>query len=110
MKSVKVLGVYGGSSGRDRLLSKHLADLLKAVQDAGAACERIDLEEKLDLLRNAEPSKKFVSPAAEELADNVLWADVLIVATPVHWRLPSLLTTAFIHHERNRSRPWYAHH
>ena len=97
---IKVLGVFGGSihERSDSILRGQMARLLDSMREKDALVEYHELGKVLKKLENTLPSKAFLSEEAVFLAGKVRWADILIIATPVHWRLPSLTTVAFIHH------------
>ncbi len=97
---IKVLAAYGGSElpNEDTTLRDNVNRFLRAAQLAGALTEFCDLKDHFSnqLIGNARPSKE-IRPGLEGLAAKVMRADILALATPVHWRLPSMLMTAFVH-------------
>lgn len=99
-KPIQVLLLYGGSEfGSENLTLRYNCNkLLGALNKLSAEVEFCDLKDWFgkEYIGNARPSKQ-VRPTLELLRDKVLAADVLILATPVHWRLPSMLMVAFIH-------------
>ncbi len=100
MEKIKVLGIWGGASdeSEDRTLSNQFRRVMEFMGRAGAKIETDDPREYLKTLENARPGKDFISPEAKVLGEKVLEADIIIIATPVHWRLPSATIVAFIHH------------
>jgi multimeric flavodoxin WrbA len=100
MKKIQVLGIWGGDldETKDKTLRDHFGRVMEFMGRAGAHIEVAAPIESLKKIQNAQPGKNFISPAAKSLAKKVLQADILIVATPVHWRGPSVPIVAFIHH------------
>jgi multimeric flavodoxin WrbA len=100
MDPIRVLGIYGGDPTfrHDRTLCAQFDSLLASMANMGAKTSGAILGDHLARLANAQPGKQFDSRNAELLGQKVMAADVLIIATPVHWRKPSLLTSAFIDH------------
>lgn len=98
-KKIRALIVYGGSlsSKRDRTLKKHARRLGTALTKGGAGVKRVNLEDYPFKVKNADPSKKILR-GLKPLHDGVVAADIVVLVTSVHWRLPTHPMVAFIHH------------
>lgn len=99
-REIRVLAAYGGSEfvEEDTTLRDNVVRFLKAAEQAGAQTEFCDLKDHFSnqFIGNARPSKE-IRPGLMPLRDKVMQADILVLATPVHWRTSSLLTIAFVH-------------
>lgn len=96
-KTVKVLILYGGDRSRkyNRTLQTQVRKFIFGAKSRGAVCEVIRLGDWPFVAQNARPTHRVRGPL-RPLRTKVMQANIIVHATVVHWRKPSLLTTAFI--------------
>lgn len=97
-KPVQVLVLYGGDRNRkkyNRTLQAQVREFIKGAKSRGAECEVVWLSDWPFVAQNARPTHRVRGPL-RPLRAKLMKAEVVVHATIVHWRKPSLLTTVCI--------------
>ncbi len=96
---IRVAGFFAGDPLPEQPdLHEQFDIVMQYFAKLGAQMQAYDVSKYLKKLYNAKKSKEFGSKGAEYLARRVMWADIVIIASPVHWSGLPMFGHAFVHH------------